>query len=208
MLVSPARNHRSSWMMDLRCSFLVVTSGKPSSSAKRIWWPKTLSVPVPVRVVLARAVAQHAVQEIEILLHGRLPPATGPRTQDDTDGPAPPSPTARPDARAAAMPPPPGAVDEGPSSRHPPCNRRGACVGSALSSVPRAEACAGVAQLVRAPVCGTGGRWFEPTHLYQINQRLSIEGQVTQKSQVSKKSAAGKLLRLKSATPSSLAPLT
>src|SRR3954464_4255436 len=24
-----------------------------------------------------------------------------------------------------------------------------------------------VAQLVRAPVCGTGGRWFEPTQLYQ-----------------------------------------
>src|SRR5271163_3815286 len=23
-----------------------------------------------------------------------------------------------------------------------------------------------VAQLVRAPVCGTGGRWFEPTQLY------------------------------------------
>jgi hypothetical protein len=27
-----------------------------------------------------------------------------------------------------------------------------------------------VAQLVRAPVCGTGGRWFEPTQLYQRNQ--------------------------------------
>src|SRR6187551_287978 len=26
--------------------------------------------------------------------------------------------------------------------------------------------CAAVAQLVRAPVCGTGGRWFEPTQLY------------------------------------------
>src|SRR5580693_6639379 len=25
-----------------------------------------------------------------------------------------------------------------------------------------------VAQLVRAPVCGTGGRWFEPTQLYQL----------------------------------------
>src|SRR5258708_25082274 len=30
-----------------------------------------------------------------------------------------------------------------------------------------------VAQLVRAPVCGTGGRWFEPTQLYQINQTVS-----------------------------------
>src|ERR1700730_6520008 len=27
-----------------------------------------------------------------------------------------------------------------------------------------------VAQLVRAPVCGTGGRWFEPTQLYQKNK--------------------------------------
>ena len=26
-----------------------------------------------------------------------------------------------------------------------------------------------VAQLVRAPVCGTGGRWFEPTQLYQTS---------------------------------------
>src|SRR5215216_1056249 len=30
-----------------------------------------------------------------------------------------------------------------------------------------------VAQLVRAPVCGTGGRWFEPTQLYQQNQPLT-----------------------------------
>ena len=26
-----------------------------------------------------------------------------------------------------------------------------------------------VAQLVRAPVCGTGGRWFEPTQLYHLS---------------------------------------
>jgi hypothetical protein len=26
-----------------------------------------------------------------------------------------------------------------------------------------------VAQLVRAPVCGTAGRWFEPTQLYQLS---------------------------------------
>ena len=29
---------------------------------------------------------------------------------------------------------------------------------------------AAVAQLVRAPVCGTGGRWFETTQLYQKNE--------------------------------------
>ena len=27
-------------MMDLRCTFLVVTSGKPLARSKRIWWPK------------------------------------------------------------------------------------------------------------------------------------------------------------------------
>jgi hypothetical protein len=29
-----------------------------------------------------------------------------------------------------------------------------------------------VAQLVRAPVCGTGGRWFEPTQLYHHRKIL------------------------------------
>src|SRR5262249_14646396 len=48
-LVSPARNQSSSWTIDLRCSFLVVVSGKPSARSKRIWWPNTDSVPVPVR---------------------------------------------------------------------------------------------------------------------------------------------------------------
>src|SRR5882724_11928489 len=28
--------------------------------------------------------------------------------------------------------------------------------------------CAAVAQMVRAPVCGTGGRWFEATQLYHF----------------------------------------
>src|SRR5262245_6479123 len=31
---------------------------------------------------------------------------------------------------------------------------------------------AAVAQLVRAPDCGSGGRWFESTQLYQVNQIL------------------------------------
>lgn len=35
--------------MDLRCSFLVVSNGNPSSRLKRIWCPKILIVPVPVR---------------------------------------------------------------------------------------------------------------------------------------------------------------
>jgi hypothetical protein len=35
-----------------------------------------------------------------------------------------------------------------------------------------------VAQLVRAPVCGTGGRWFEPTQLYQWNRGFLAIGAV------------------------------
>src|ERR1700721_2864040 len=31
-----------------------------------------------------------------------------------------------------------------------------------------------VAQLVRAPVCGTGGRWFEPTQLYHSIQPTTV----------------------------------
>ena len=48
-LVEPERNHSSSWTIDFRCTFLVVTSGKPSASGKRICQPNTDSVPVPVR---------------------------------------------------------------------------------------------------------------------------------------------------------------
>src|ERR1051326_143701 len=36
-------------MIDLTCSFLVVTSGNPWFRSNRIWWPNTESVPVPVR---------------------------------------------------------------------------------------------------------------------------------------------------------------
>ena len=49
MLVSPEMNQRSSYMMDFRCTFLVVRSGNPAPRSKRIWYPKTLCVPTPVR---------------------------------------------------------------------------------------------------------------------------------------------------------------
>jgi hypothetical protein len=39
--------------------------------------------------------------------------------------------------------------------------------GAAPSFPPLARAV--VAQLVRAPDCGSGGRWFDPTRLYQSN---------------------------------------
>ena len=40
------------------------------------------------------------------------------------------------------------------------------------SDVGRKAVCAVVAQLVRAPDCGSGGRWFKPTQLYQYSQHL------------------------------------
>ena len=36
-------------MIDLRWTFLVVSSGNPSARLNRIWYPNTLVVPVPVR---------------------------------------------------------------------------------------------------------------------------------------------------------------
>src|ERR1044072_1387568 len=48
-LVSPARNQSSSCTIDLVCTFLVVTSGKPSGRHRRNCPPKVESVPVPVR---------------------------------------------------------------------------------------------------------------------------------------------------------------
>ena len=51
-LVAPRRNHSSSPVTERMCSRLVVTAGKPSARSNRIWWPNTLSVPVPVRSLL------------------------------------------------------------------------------------------------------------------------------------------------------------
>ena len=46
------------------------------------------------------------------------------------------------------------------------------CVGG--SSPPRATIYAAVAQLVRAPGCGPGGRWFKSSQLYHImGQKLA-----------------------------------
>src|SRR6476619_1757311 len=57
MLVSPRRNHSSSCTIERRCTFLVVTSGKPSARLNRICQPNTLRVPVPVRSAFSVACA-------------------------------------------------------------------------------------------------------------------------------------------------------
>ena len=62
-------------MIDRGCTFFVVTSGKPRRRSKRIWWPKTLRVPVPVRSPSRRRV-EDALEEIEVCLHRlKLTPA-------------------------------------------------------------------------------------------------------------------------------------
>ena len=38
--------------------------------SKRIWWPKTLSVPVPVRSPFSTPVVEDPLEEVEVRLHG------------------------------------------------------------------------------------------------------------------------------------------
>ena len=57
-LVPPVRNQSSSCTIDGRCTFFVVSSGNPSARSNRIWWPNTLSVPVPVRSSLRTPVSR------------------------------------------------------------------------------------------------------------------------------------------------------
>ena len=69
-------------------------------------------------------------------------------------------------------PPPRSPADDIAADRHrsrptSPCQKPGLLLGS-----PRHHAA--VAQLVRAPDCGSGGRWFEPTQLYQKNQWVML----------------------------------
>ena len=56
-------------MIDLRCSFLVVSSGKPSRRSKRACAPKTESVPVPVRSAFGFPVFEDEPEEIVIFAH-------------------------------------------------------------------------------------------------------------------------------------------
>ena len=67
--MSPRRNQSSSPTTAGTCTFFVVTSGKPAARSKRIWCPKTLSVPVPVRSPFSRPLVEHALEEIEVLPH-------------------------------------------------------------------------------------------------------------------------------------------
>ena len=47
--IAPAETRATRGSPLSRKTFLVVSNGNPSPRSKRIWWPKTLRVPVPVR---------------------------------------------------------------------------------------------------------------------------------------------------------------
>ena len=50
--IDPLQPGNSFYLLWMILGFLVVTSGKPCPRSKRIWWPKTDFVPVPVRSAL------------------------------------------------------------------------------------------------------------------------------------------------------------
>ena len=69
MLVSPFRNQSSSWMIERRCSFLVVTSGKPSRQIEAHLVAEDGERAGAGAVVLADALVEDAAEKIEIGLH-------------------------------------------------------------------------------------------------------------------------------------------
>src|SRR6266404_5602367 len=58
-----------------------------------------------------------------------------------------------------------------------------------LGARKRSGVCAAVAQMVRAPVCGTGGRWFEATQLYHLFLKLPCSEITLVRSRLVPKSA-------------------
>ena len=83
MLVSPFRNHSSSWMIERRCSFFVVTSGKPSLQIEAHLMAEDGERAGSGPVVLADALVQDAAEQIVIGLH-----AVAPRLPYSTQGTA------------------------------------------------------------------------------------------------------------------------
>ena len=68
MLVSPFRNHSSSWMIERRCSFLVVTSGKPGQVEAHL--PAEHAAGAGAGAVgLLGAVLEYVAKKIQVLLH-------------------------------------------------------------------------------------------------------------------------------------------
>jgi hypothetical protein len=70
MLVSPFKNHRSSWMIERRCSFLVVSAGNPVGQVKAHLVPEHAARAGAGPVVAVKALIENQAQEVMILLHG------------------------------------------------------------------------------------------------------------------------------------------
>ncbi len=66
MLVSPRRNHRSSWTMDFVCTFLVVSSGKAPREIEAHLVAEHRQRAGAGAVVLAVTVVAHVAHEIEV----------------------------------------------------------------------------------------------------------------------------------------------
>src|SRR5215469_3259071 len=75
-LVSPRRNHNSSYTSDGRWIFLVVTSGKPVPRSKRICCANSASVPVPVRSALCTPSARMRPISSRYCFIGRASPGS------------------------------------------------------------------------------------------------------------------------------------
>ena len=69
MLVSPRRNQISSWTIDLRCSRLVVTSGKPLREIEANLPAEQRAHAGAGAVALDRAVVERFAHQIEIGAH-------------------------------------------------------------------------------------------------------------------------------------------
>ena len=72
MLVSPARNQSSSWTIDLRCSFLVVMSGKPGAEIEAHLMAEHRDRAGAGAVALLDAVGEHVFHQFEVLPHRSL----------------------------------------------------------------------------------------------------------------------------------------
>ena len=70
MLVSPARNQSSSWTIDFRCSFLVVTQRKAVGEIEAHLMAEHRQRAGAGAVALLHALAEDAFHQVEVLAHG------------------------------------------------------------------------------------------------------------------------------------------
>ena len=69
MFVSPRRNQSNSWMMERRCSFLVVTAGKPVVQVETKLVAKQADRPGAGAVRFPAAIFENVLQQLQVGLH-------------------------------------------------------------------------------------------------------------------------------------------